>query len=131
MMHRLVWTRGQDMNDELIPVRYIGDVEVVLGHFGGPYKDANGKLLTDLVLRKGDTLMMRASEVKGMTVKFDPRGIADAEILGVGHIVKPEHEGLSTDDLVIQHGYQFHQGRTDFEPIVAEEAVQELPVRKK
>lgn len=102
------------MEDKQIAARYIGDTEVILGHSGGPYKDGSGNPLQDLVLRKGDTLMMRDSEVNGFTVKFDPRGQLDPEMIGVGRAVKPEHEGLNDDELFML-GYQFHQGREDFE----------------
>lgn len=106
------------MQENMIPARYIGDTEIVLGHYGGPYKDGDGKPLTDLVLRKGDTLMMRESEVNGLTVKFDPRGVNDPEILGVGRVVLPEDTDVPEDELFLR-GYQFHQGREDFEPVEA------------
>lgn len=105
--------------EKMIPARYIGQTDIILAHFGGPYRDGNGKPLEDLVVRHGDTLMMREGEVSGFTIKFDPRGEANAEYLGIGEVVKPEDQGKERD-VLLREGYQFHQGREDFEPYVVD-----------
>ena len=101
-----------------IPARYIGNHEVQLFKHGGPYRDGNGNPLQELLLRSGDTLMMPAQEVLGMTWLTDPRCQEDPVSLGVGRVVLPEHQQLSDAEL-IDIGYQFHMGRSDFEPIVS------------
>lgn len=97
-----------------IAARYIGQHEVVLSKLGGPYVDASGARLSERVLRPGDTLMVNEPEVLGETWLHDPRHIKPSENLGSGRVVKPEHQGLSDDELSVL-GYQFHAGRSDFE----------------
>ena len=103
-----------------IPARYIGGHQLVLAGYQGPHYDGNGNRLTSLVISPGDTLMMEQHEIRGMSYKFDPRGIDDPLLLGYGsHIVLPEHQGLP-DEMLEALGYSFHTGRIDFEEIVPE-----------
>ena len=103
-----------------IPARYIGGHQLVLAGYQGPHYDGNGNRLTSLVISPGDTLMMQPHEIRGMSYKFDPRGIDDPLLLGYGsHIVLPEHQGLP-DEMLEALGYQFHLGRSDFEEVVPE-----------
>lgn len=99
-----------------VPARYIGGYEVLLGPSGGPYVDGNGTRLSSLVLRHGDTLMIEEQELRGISYKFDPRGVNDPLQVGYGHVVLPEDEGKSDEELQAL-GYQFHRGRADFEEI--------------
>lgn len=98
---------------EKIPSVYIGETPLRLSADHGPYHDANGKLLVGRDILPGHTLMMPAEEVLGMTIWHDPRGILDSEKIGVGRMVKPEHQGLDLDTLQAT-GYEFHGGRSDF-----------------
>ena len=103
-----------------IPARYIGGHQLVLAGYQGPHYDGNGNRLTSLVISPGDTLMMEQHEIRGMSYKFDPRGIDDPLLLGYGsHIVLPEHEGLP-DEMLEALGYSFHTGRADWEEIISE-----------
>ena len=103
-----------------IPARYIGGHQLVLAGYQGPHYDGNGNRLTSLVISPGDTLMMQPHEIRGMSYKFDPRGIDDPLLLGYGsHIVLPEHQGLP-DEMLETLGYSFHLGRPDFEEVVPE-----------
>lgn len=99
-----------------VPAQYVGDHEKVLAKFGGPYQDAQGKPLSDLHLRYGDTLMLEAHEVYGHTMLHDPRHEADSRNLGLGRVVLEEHAGKSDEELSVI-GYEFHQPREDFEAL--------------
>ena len=113
-----------------IPARYIGGHQLLLAGFQGPHYDGDGNRLSSLVVSPGDTLMMEEHEIRGQTYKFDPRGNDDPLFLGYGsHIVLPEHEDLS-DEVLQAIGYQFHQGRPDFEEYTpqTQPAGQETPV---
>ena len=99
-----------------IAARYIGDHEKILHSYGGPYFNGDGSRRESLILHPGDVIMVDEQEVNGMTVLLDPRHEKDPEHLGTGRIVKDEHAGLSNDELSVV-GYQFHEGRRDFEPV--------------
>ncbi|GAC1589103.1 MAG: hypothetical protein NVS4B1_33460 [Ktedonobacteraceae bacterium] len=92
-----------------IPARYMLEHEGLLMQAGGPYKDGDGFPLQSLVLRKGDVILVNEHEVKGHTILKDPRGERDMENLGVGRVVKKEHQNLSDAELETL-GYEFHQG---------------------
>lgn len=110
------------MESRKIAARYKFEHEGVLSSYGGPYKDANGKSLDSLVLRRGDTVMVNEHEVKGYTVLRDPRHEKEPEMLGIGRVAKQEHQQLSDEELHTI-GYQFHQGSPMWEevfPVVPE-----------
>jgi hypothetical protein len=109
---------------KLIPARYIGEHELTLSKYGGPYLDGDGKPRLDLHVRQGDTLMMLEEEVIGFTVLLDPRHINDPVNLGPGRVVLEAHRDKSAPDLGAI-GYQFHEGRPDFEAVV-----QAVPLKK-
>lgn len=100
----------------MIPCVYIGEHEVELNKYGGPYFDGAGQRLVDLKLRKGDTLMMPDEEVLGYTVLRDMSCNNDPVYIGVGRVVLPQDARLSDEELYAM-GYQFHQGRPDFEKL--------------
>lgn len=100
-----------------IPARYIGEIEVVLSQHGGPYQDGNGLPLKERILRPGETLMMDEGEVNGHTIILDPRHEQEPVHVGVGRCVLPIHKDKSAAELE-RLGYQFHEGRRDFEAIV-------------
>jgi hypothetical protein len=101
---------------KLIPARYIAEHEVTLNKLGGPYVNGDGQPLLNLVLKCGQTLMMLEDEVIGMTWLTDPRREKNPIYLGAGRVVLPEHSDKSPEELSVL-GYQFHEGRPDFEPI--------------
>ena len=99
-----------------IPARYIGPVGKRLSKALGPYFDASGTRRTKHFLNPGDTLMLPDVEVLGQTYLFDPKGEKAPLWLGVGRVVLPQHQQTSERDLAIL-GYEFHAGRSDFEPL--------------
>lgn len=104
------------MDKERIPARYIGNYAVHLQRTGGPFQNIDGSARESLVLNPGDTLMMPAEEILGATWILDPTLQNDPHYLGVGRVVRDEHAGLQDAELMAM-GYQFHQGRPDFEPV--------------
>lgn len=99
-----------------IPARYIGKHTVVLRPLDGPFLNGAGEKLTSLILYPGDTLLMPETEILGQTFLVDlRRDGAPARHLGAGRVVLPEHDGLS-DDALYALGYEFQEGRADFEP---------------
>lgn len=100
-----------------IPVVYVGQIPLRLSADHGPYVDGQGNPLTSRDVKPGDTLMMDEEEATGVTYWHDPLGILPSEKLGAGRVVKAEHQGL--DMAMLQNlGYDFHDGRPDFEPYV-------------
>ena len=99
-----------------VAARYIGPAGLRLSNALGPYLDAHGQRRTNLYLTPGDTLMLPDVEVLGQTYLFDPKSINDPLWLGVGRVVLPEHATLSERELAVL-GYEFHAGRSDFEPM--------------
>lgn len=112
-----------------VPARYLGEHEITLAGFGRPYFDADGNMLQDLRVRKGDTLYISRSEGLGDSWWHDPKHEAESLYMGNGRRVKPEHTGLSDEELAAT-GYEFHHPRPDFEliDVVTQSAVQEPPV---
>lgn len=100
-----------------LPARYIGSYPVLLKEGQGRMYDGYGKPLTTNLLNHGDTLMIADTELLGQTYKRRSKGSDQVDYLGAGRIVLPEHEGLPDDELVGVHGYQFHEGRSDFVPL--------------
>jgi hypothetical protein len=111
------------MPQKKIPARYIGGHTVQLPAGLGPFYNIDGTRRTSLLLETGDTLMMPETEIIGQTYLFDPRGQTDPLHLGAGKRVLPEHVGLDDRELSLL-GYEFHQGRPDFEPVVEAEPTQ-------
>jgi hypothetical protein len=103
--------------DQKIPARYIGTHLVRLVASLGPHFDADGKRKEDLRLSTGDTLMMPAAEVIGYTQLH--RG-GQLLLLGLGKVVLPDDIKKNEEELAVA-GYIFHLGRTDFEPLTAQE----------
>ncbi|MBF6588934.1 MAG: hypothetical protein IVW57_00200 [Ktedonobacterales bacterium] len=99
----------------VVPARYVGPHPVRISRQHGAVRSHEGKNVAGHTLRPGDIVMLPETEVRGHTYLFDPRGQRDPEYLGAGHVVKPEHAGLSRDELVAM-GYEFQEGRSDFEP---------------
>lgn len=79
--------------------------------------DGYGKPLTTNLLNPGDTLMIPDTELLGQTYKRRSKGDDRVDYLGAGRIVLPEHIHLSDEELIGVHGYQFHEGRSDFIPL--------------
>jgi hypothetical protein len=103
---------------KLIPARYIAEHEVVLSKFGGPYLDEHGKPLEKLVLRKGDIIHMDEHEVIGSTWLLDLRAEKDPQYIGVGKRYPANMSDAEAQNI----GYQYHEGRRDFEAVVAKPA---------
>lgn len=103
---------------KLIPARYIGEHEMTLSKYGGPYLGEDGKPRMDLHVHSGDVIMMNEDEVIGFTVLLDPRHVNDPQPLGPGRVVLDEHRDKSAAELAVI-GYQFHEGRPDFEQVRA------------
>jgi hypothetical protein len=99
--------------DRLVPARYTGSNKVHRSKLQGPGFDANGQRRTTLLIEQNDVLMMPEREILGQTLLFDPRNVQPPQDLGAGKRVKPEHAGLSDEELQ-GLGYEFHQGRSDF-----------------
>lgn len=100
-----------------VPARYIGQHSVILSQFGGPYLDGDGFPLTNRTIHTGDTLMVGDEELYGVTWLIDPKLVKDPVRVGLGRKTLDEHVGMSEQELA-DLGYQFHQGRPDFEPYV-------------
>lgn len=115
-----------DPQQQQIPARYIGGHSVLLSAFQGPFRHADGTPLESLLITRGDTLMLGAREVLGASYKFDPTGQSDPLDLGVGRVVLPDDAELSAAELTAA-GYEFHEGRSDFEPLRVPEGV--VPIR--
>lgn len=88
-----------------------------LAPFGGPYLDGDGKPRTDLLLRPGEVIMMPEQEVRGQTWLYDPSGNNAPVYLGSGRVIQSQDGGKSAEELS-SLGYQFHEGRADFEEVV-------------
>jgi hypothetical protein len=121
-----------------VPARYIGDREVILSPERGPYFDVQGQPLQPLLrnantglpvhgLRQGDTLMMPDVEILGSTYFVADRNTGRTLFLGAGKRILPEHQGLSYDELV-QKGYEFSEGRPDFEVVEPTMPASEKPL---
>lgn len=97
-----------------VPARYIGNHAVSLpSHI--QFKNVDGSMRKEKNLYAGDELLMPSDEILGQSFFRSPSG--EMFYLGAGRVIKPEHVGLSLEQLV-QAGYEFHQGRQDFEAIV-------------
>lgn len=101
-----------------VPARYIGEHGIILSPLGRPYFDAQGKPLKSLALRTGDTLYINEGEARGESWWHDPARVKDSLHLGTGKRVMAEHATLSAEEHAAL-GYEFHQGRGDFEEITS------------
>jgi hypothetical protein len=122
-------TRKEFLMGKSIPARYTGAHELMLSSHNGPYLNGDGLPLRDFRLLPGAVIMMNEDEVIGHTVLLDPRREKDPEYLGSGRVVRKEDEGKSLVELIIT-GYQFHEGRPDFEPVEPAKALV-APQKKK
>jgi hypothetical protein len=102
-----------------VPARYVGETPIVLSPVGRPYFDANGKPLKSLALRTGGTLYVNEGEARGESWWHDPRRVEDSVRVGTGKVIMEKHEDVPADQLE-QIGYEWHQGRSDFEEILPE-----------
>ena len=97
-----------------VPARYLG-YPVVLKEGQGRLYDGDGKPLASNLLVAGMTLLIPDTELYGMTYKRSTRQGDDRTYLGPGRIIAPEDEQRSDEELAML-GYEFHEGRSDFEP---------------
>lgn len=104
--------------ERLVPARYIGANRIHRSKLQGPGYDGNGQRRRTLAIEAGDVLMMPEREILGQTLLFDPHNVHAPLDLGAGKRIKPEHVGLSDEELEMR-GYQFHGGRSDFELVVS------------
>lgn len=105
------------MSEEFVPARYIGGHVVDLSRTGKKWFNIDGTPRTDLQLFNGDTVMMPAQEVIGQTL-FNDVITGKQFYLGPGRVIKAEHQEVPEDQLG-PLGYEFHDGRSDFESIEA------------
>lgn len=103
-----------------INARYIGERPMVLRAVDGPHLNAKGERLTSRLISRGDTLKVHPVQVLGQTYLHDPKGNLPSQWIGVGRVTLPEHAGLP-DAVLDVLGYEFHEGRPDFEPYSEEE----------
>lgn len=100
----------------MVPAKYIGPHAVKLRDSNG--LDASGKPRPTAIIEPGDILLMPAEEVLGQSYLFDPHHIHEPLFLGVGKVIFEEHEQM-TDEERAALGYEHHEGRADFEPLVS------------
>jgi hypothetical protein len=100
--------------------RYVGDHDVTLSTFGGPFFDAWGNLLTTRVITNGSTLLMPEEEVLGVSYLIDPRHIKDPIKIGSGRVLTPDLVGLTPEELEAA-GWEFHAPRPDWVVMTAQE----------
>lgn len=110
-----------DKPDRLVPARYIGEHAVELGG-GVKYLNIDGSKKQENYLSTGDTIMMPAEHVYGKTLWHDPHHNKPSRHVCLGRGVMDEkyndvpHKELS-EEVLKQIGYEFHQPRSDFEPL--------------
>lgn len=109
-----------------VPARYIGQNQIML--HSGTGRNADGSRRDTRAISSGDVIMMPEREIKGFTLKFDPQGNnPPEEFEEAGRRIKPEHLEFKDDERELSvRGYEFHQGRIDFEPLSPEEIDLEL-----
>jgi hypothetical protein len=101
-----------------VPVRYVGEVARILKESGGERTtDGDGNPLSSNLVVHGQTLLIPDTEAFGFTEKYETFGLGTGKILGVGRVILPEHSDLDSASLRLA-GYVFHEGRSDFEPLV-------------
>lgn len=105
----------------LIPARYLGNHAARLT--GRLYFNVDGSRRQSALLESGDTLLMPEREILGFTLLHDPHQVNDPLDLGAGKRVLPEHAGMNPEQLAAL-GYEFHGGRTDFEPLEVEGSIE-------
>lgn len=104
------------MPEQFVPARYIGNHIVDLQQTRRDWRNIDGTPRKEMRLSNGDTVMMPAEEVLGMTLWHDPARQKPSIKVGVGRCCFPQHEGKSEEELR-EIGYEFHMGRTDFEAV--------------
>lgn len=125
---------ADDPQRRRVPARYVGHQAVKL-RGDVRYFDGTGAKRAAGLLKPGETLMVPESELRGQTFLLDFTQEADPEVgitstwLGAGTVLLPDHAaaGLKRDQLVGARflkdgrvlGYEFHDGRSDFEPLDA------------
>ena len=81
-----------------------------------PYYNVDGTRRGSLSLEPGDEMLMRDEDIYGKTLWHDPQGNRPSQYIGLGKVVKPEHAGKEETEL-LDIGYEWHEGRRDFEPV--------------
>ena len=99
-----------------IPARYIGMYAVALKDPKGVL-DGDGNPIKTALLHAGDIIMMNEEEILGQTYFRPPYADGPLKSLGAGRVILPEHADLDAAGLE-RAGYQYHEGRSDFEPVV-------------
>lgn len=106
---------------QFVPARYVGNHIVDLQQTRRDWRNIDGAPRKETRLSNGDTVMMPAEEVLGMTIWHDPQQQKPSVKVGIGRCCFPLHQGKSEDELRAL-GYEFHMGRTDFEAIEVEKS---------
>ncbi len=109
------------MLEEKIPATYVGIHEVLLK--GGKPLDGNGNPRKTNKLLPGETIMMPADEVLGMSYLREKDTLT---YLGAGYVVLPEDQTKTPEELA-ERGYEFSEGRSDFEPTISEHLQARVP----
>ncbi len=114
-----------DLPPGKVPARYIGAIPFELPVWGGPYLNVDGSRRKKLTLYQGDELLWEAHNVLGQT-HLRQKATGKRYFLGYGRKVLPEHATLSDEELAVL-GYEFDEGRPDFEPITPDTTPAQMP----
>lgn len=109
----------------MVAARYIGQHAANLVRGVRRYYNIDGTLRTKRTLEAGETLMMPAQEILGQTLLFDPHNVRPPKNLGTGRRVLPQDADKDERELSLL-GYEFHGGRSDFEPMSDADVAAEL-----
>lgn len=104
-----------EIPEGLVAARYIG-----LGtglQKGVKHLKADGTPKYTLGLEPGDEMLWRDEDVYGKTLWHDPNQNARSKYIGLGHRAMKDDEGKSRQEL-IEMGYEFHDPRSDLEPLM-------------
>lgn len=101
----------------LVPAKYIGNHAVELGEGTITYH-TDGSRRRSNTIEVGDELLMRDEDVYGKTLWHDPRHEKPSIFVGLGkRVMDEDHLKMSHEELG-RFGYEFHQKRDDFEPLL-------------
>lgn len=121
-----------------VPATFKGNGEHLLvfsdnhqGADGKPYqysvRDVDTGLQNLGIVPGAPPLMIYAHEAYGHTEWHDPKHNAPSIYVGIGRVCLPEHAGKTWEELETL-GYQFHEPRSDFEPLYPLEHWDTAPV---